>query len=152
MQYDVRYFDVNQQVANGHQPVIVISRPLMHGTDPKGGVFNQAKVARRGEYYVPQNRFFEGPLKFVLTRQGELVRIPMWDYPTDAPAISAAGALCLQMGIELTSQALQEIQTTTNKPVTKALIVMGHEWHSIVLKDGNPGLRGYVGVALVVDD
>lgn len=152
MQYDVRYFDVNAQVVNGHQPCIVISRPLMHGSDPKGGVFNKAQVARRGEYWVPQNRLFEGPLKFSLTKQGELVRIPMWDYAVNDSALSAAVAFGITVGMELTSQALQEIQTATNKPVTKALIVLGHECHGITLNDGKAGLRCYAGLALVVDD
>ena len=152
MRYDVRYIDVNPNVASGQQPIYMLQRELVHGDDPRGGVFSQAKVGRRGEYWVPVTRLFDaGPVQFAATKQSEFVRVPLWDYPINKRALSTSIAFGIQLGVELLSQAIEEVRTRTNHPVTKAVIVIGHECHDITQSNGEPGLRCYVGLALAVD-
>jgi hypothetical protein len=157
MLYDVHYIDITPNLLSLEEPVFMLERELMHGDDPKGNLFNQARIGRRGHYYVPA-----GPLplgvegasspKFVLTKQSDNVRIPLCHYAQPG-AVSLSGAVVvgLKLGIDLVSEAVRQVQTMSDKPVTKAVLVLGHECHSVTYLDGRPGMRCYVGLALVID-
>lgn len=156
MQYEVHYADVTENLQTLKQPVFMLERELIHGNDPKGGLFNAARVARRGSYYVPIGPLAidtDGPpTKFAMTAKSDHVRIPISHYEiAGAPSLSSAVAIGLKLGIDLVAEAVRQVQTVSDKPVTRAVLVIGHECHAVTCGDGSPGMRCYVGLALAVD-
>lgn len=156
MDYELHYLDVTPNLQSLQQPVFLLERELVHGDDPKGGLFNAARVARRGEYYVPVGPLAIGmggpPPKFAMTKKTDHVRIPLMHYEVAGdPSLSGAVAVGLKLGIDLVAEAVRQVQTINDKPVTRAVLVVGHECHSVTCNDGSPAMRCYVGLALAVD-
>jgi hypothetical protein len=152
MQYNVQWLDVTNNLATGVQPIYMFKRQLLHGTEPKGGVFNVAQVACRGEFWIPQGNLLRGcPVQFAHTKQGEWVRIPMFDYPSQVRSVADVFRVGIQLGVELASRAIQQIQTRTNRVVDHTVMILGHDKTDINLLDGTPAFRCYAGLALAVD-
>jgi hypothetical protein len=133
------WIDVDPYLANGQRPVYMLERQLAHGTNPNGGVFNVAQVARLGEFWVPQAPLLPGAdPDWSVVKTGDHVKIPVTAYRCDR-ALASVFALGLQLGL----LAAGEFVRRTLKPPEAVYLVLGH-----TVTDLGDGFRCYAGVAL----
>lgn len=144
MDFQVRWIDVTPNLARKQQPVVLVERPLAHGTAPKGGVFNVAEVARLGTFWVPVSDLNASEIQWSKTASGQFVRIPMLGYRSAQPAESALFGMALQLGIK----ARDALQQQTASPVLCTWLALGHQVHNL----GPEGYRGYLGLAFQIKE
>ncbi len=140
MKYAVHWIDVTENLATQQQPVFLLERPLIHGKNVKGGVFNVAEVARVGTYWVPTSDLNIATIAWSKTASGQYVRIPVFGYRTQQPAESAVFGTAVQLGISALASLYQKV---SNAPVLCTHLVIGHQVHHL----GPEGYRGYLGLA-----
>lgn len=139
MIFEVHWIDVTMNLASQQQPVFLLERPLAHGTQPKGGVFNVAEVAREGTFWCPTSDLNHYQVQWSKTSKDQYVRIPVFAYKTEKPFESVLMGMAIQLGM----QAMESLRHQTAAEIVKTVLVLGHQVHH--LQGG--GYRGYVGVA-----
>ena len=88
MLFDTKWIDVNGNLQSQQQPVFFLERALLHGDKAKGGIFNVAEVARKGDYWTASSPL-PTEIDWSNTKTGEHVRVPVFAYRTTQKAITA---------------------------------------------------------------
>lgn len=124
MQYDVHWIDVSQNLLTGVQPVFHVQRPLRHGDSPNGDpAFSAAKVARTGNFWTPKTSVVTPDTLWTLTREGEIVVVPVIAYRTQF--YGAAGIL--QTGLHLGAELMRRYRQQTTEEPKVLHIVLGND-------------------------
>lgn len=145
MRFDVKWIDVSKNLTRGDQPVFLLERPLLHGTDERGALFSSGKVARVGSYWVPQSSLIgESEVEWGLTKSDQYVRIPVWAYRTTVRSLSAIFAV----GMEIGMRAIASLKYRIRADPTIVTLVLGHEITDLPAENA---FRCYVGMAIRVD-
>jgi hypothetical protein len=146
MQLITHWIDPNPNLLSGQQPVFVLERLLAHGEKAKGGVFNQAQVARAGTFWVPQDFVTLDESQVVpwyFTQAGDYVRIPVFAYKT----LTQQAASVLATGLEIGLNALARYWRQCSDPPLKIHLVLGNTC-SDLHPQGEDSYRCYVGLAI----
>jgi len=140
------WFDVAPFIAAKRQPSIMIERELIRGDDPKGGIFNVAEVARRGEFWVPSSPLTDDldTVEWSTTKDGEYVRVPVHGYKTNERALASI----LACGVSLGLRGVESFQRRTQKHVGQVVLVLGNECTDLLTEQQN-NFRCYLGLAVV---
>lgn len=144
MKFDVRWLDVRTNLLTEQQPVYMLERPLLRGSDSKGGVFNVAEVARAGTFWVPQTPVVAEQVSWVMTEIEQWVRVPIHAYRTNERALASIWGLGIQIGMA----SIESLRCYTQEIPLVATLVLGHEVTDM-LSDTN-AFRCYIGVAIQV--
>ena len=148
MQFSVQWIDVTSNLVLNSQPTYIIQRPLVHGDDPKGGVFNTTQVARTGAFWVP-NTLRHAEIEWSLTKTEEHVRIPLDRYRTSQAYESVLFGLALQLGL----QVMESFRRQSSKPIEYVLLVLGHQVRNLAAENrGEDGYEAYLGLAIVTKE
>lgn len=141
--FDVTWVDVSRYLAVGQQPAFVIPRPETHGqSKPWAGPTDQARV---GTFYVPKFHPFDqippDETRWVFTRRGEMVRVPVWAFKTVARGRAALFGLGVQIGAEVLAGFARDVGV----PPVCVHLLLGHDVTDLHPEDAE---RAYVGVAI----
>lgn len=141
MNLAVHWIDVRPNLLTGQQPVMMLERPLAHGDQPKGNLFNKAEVGRVGHYWVPQSSLVGAmDVVWTLTRDGQFVRVPVFAYRT----VARAGSAIMATGLEIGMAAVAGLRQHTSDMPIAVHLVLGHECTDLAPDDA---YRCYVGIA-----
>src|SRR5262245_28009990 len=125
-------------------PVVMLERPLAHGDDPKGGLFNRTEVARVGNFWVPSRPVLgAGDPGWELTCQGQYVAVHVVAYRT----IDRTLANVLTLGLSLGLAAMASLRQDTADPIQVLHLVLGHDVEDLAIA-GVQALRCHVGLAV----
>lgn len=144
MKFDIKRIDVTENWKNQQQPVMAMPRPTFKNPDSATPVSRQV-----GTFWVPETPILEGkPVKWVLTRIGDHVRIPLMPYRVNGVSDSDL----IAAGVELGARAVTNLMLSKNfKPQHAA------DWEITIVQglnavkvndDSNPGWRHAVGLAI----
>ena len=144
MKTEIVWLDVAEHLKSGKQPMYMYERPLVHGTSPKRGLFNQSEVARKGEYWVPQNPVMNvDQIQWAKTAGERYVRIPISAYRTS----DHAWASILVTGMEIGTRAMASLAMRYKQEPQSVVLVVGHECTDLS-DQGHQQFRCYVGLAI----
>jgi hypothetical protein len=142
MNFDLRWIDVNPNLVVGQQPVLMLERPLAHGEQVNGGVFNVAEVARVGTFWVPGN-LHRKEVPWTVTRSGPHVRVPVYKYRTP----QAYEALLFGMAVQLGMEAVERLKAECSAPIERVTLVLGHQVKCI-----EASYEAYLGIAITTKE
>jgi hypothetical protein len=146
--FKVQWIDVTPNLVLDQQPVLLVERPLAHGDEPKGGVFNTAEVARVGAFWVPR-KIQEEEIAWRVTRTGQHVRIPLDRYRTPQPIESVLFGNAVSLGM----MAMESFRRQSNAPIEYVLLVLGHQVRNLGSENrGEEGYEAYLGLAIVTKE
>lgn len=137
----VHWKDLTPYLNQSQGPQFYIERPLKHGSDKKGGVFNHSEVARTGEFWTPQNSVISQDLKWAVCKLGDHVRIPIFAYETMMRTESCVLASGLQIAL---AAVLDCIKVSGQVPIATHLL-LGHQCTDLA-PQGQDAYRCYVGI------
>lgn len=140
MKFVVEWIDVRAFLQIREQPVYMIKRPLAHGDNPKGNVFNVAEIAKVGEHWVPQADVFNDA-QWSFTKAGDMVRVPIVAYKVDRTLASILG-----LGLQIGLAAVADLRNYTSDVPHTVILVIGHECTDLAPAENL--FRCYVGLAL----
>lgn len=144
MKFDVQWCNVLPNLVTGIPPSFMLERELLHGTNPKGSVFNVAEVVRVGRFMVPQTPVLLDQVKWAMTDSGQYVRVPIFAYRTNGRSLSEIWGLGIQIGLA----AAESLRSIDPQPPKSAILVLGHECTDLSPEEA---FRCYVGVAFRTD-
>ena len=100
---------------------VMVERPLIHGSDPRAGIFSGAEVARSGNYAVHHD--FADDSSWSITTSGDVVRVPLHRLrtPTRSPVE------LVQAGFMAASKALTAFMQLRLGEPCRLLVVMGND-------------------------
>lgn len=140
MKCELRWIDVTPNLALQQIPIFLLERPLAHGTQPKGGVFNVAEVARLGTFWVPQTDLHQQAIRWSRTASGQYVRVPVFAYRASVPYEAGLFGMAVELGV----RAAAQLREHTPFPIDTMTLVLGHQCHVV---DAEGLFRGYLGLA-----
>lgn len=137
------WIDPTPNLASGVKPTLVLERELAHGTKPNGGLFNQSKVARTGEFWVAQTSVVSEPVLWTFCREGDFVRIPVSAYRSATRYASSV----LAVGLEIGLAAMASLRKHTPVDPLIVHLVLGNQCTDLS-PYGEDAYRCYVGIAI----
>jgi hypothetical protein len=143
MYVDVQWVKLPADPASGPQPVAAVRRPLAHD-GPKAWA-GRTEVARLGADWVPLTPVLSEKIDWAVTREGEVVRVPMVAYQTSTAAYAALFGLGVTVGLA----AAADLKRHTSGAVLGVTLVLGTDCHD--LRAASPpedGLCCYIGLVL----
>lgn len=142
----VHWKDLTTYLNQSEPPQFYLERPLKHGSDPKGGVFNKSEVARTGEFWVPQQPVLQDDPKWAFCKAGDAVRIPIYAYRT----ASRTESCVLATGLQIALAAIISLHRASNGQIPIAThLMLGHQCTDLVPL-GTDAYRCYVGICFQV--
>lgn len=148
MKFSVKWIDVTKNLESGEQPVFFLERPLLHGNDRRGSLFGTAEVARKGEFWVPQNALLNAEdCEWSKTIAGQHVRVPIHAYRTVGRALPWLFAVAVELGM----RAANSLRTKTRKRIDDVVLALGSECTDLAGENVD-AFRCYVGIAVKVED
>ena len=144
MRTTVRWVDVSTSLNDGNQPVVLIERELVHGSEPKGQLFNVAEVARLGSFWVATAPLISdsNDPRWSLTAKDKYVRVPISAYLTAERAKSHI----LVTGIEIGVRAAMSYTGKVGKAPEELILCIGQQVDDLAPERNH--FRCYVGVAI----
>jgi hypothetical protein len=140
---NVVWINVAENLKSGNQPVYMHERPLVHGSKPKGGLFNTSEVARTGEYWVPLTPLVDmDEIQWSKTASERYVRIPVSAYLTESTGLASI----LATGLEIGARAMTSLAMRYKQEPKEIILVIGHECMDLSA-EGRPQFRCFVGLA-----
>lgn len=150
MQFAVRWIDLTENLQSGRQPQLMLERPLLHGNDKRGGVFANAEVARKGEFWTPQSAMISTDPAFEVewskTKAGQYVRVPLHAYRTPSRALS----WILAIGTEIGMRAIDSLKDRVRKPLGQVVLALGNECTD--LSPTADAFRCYIGISIQLEE
>lgn len=140
----VLWKDLAPFMQQSEAPAYFLERPLLHGDDKKGGVFNQAEVVRVGEFWVPNKHVIDPSCTWAVTKLGDAVRIPVLGYQTQ----NLTEAAVLATGMHVAIAAYMGVMRAQQVLPLATYIVLGHQ--CVDLRPSVEAYRCCVGVCFRV--